>query len=63
MYIELENVKLYLIVVEVVKEVDLIVIGLGSLYISILLNLLFMELVDEIIVSKVLKVYIMNILM
>ncbi|MBC1322856.1 YvcK family protein [Listeria welshimeri] len=61
-FIEPENVKPYPTAVEAVKKADLIVIGPGSLYTSILPNLLLAELADEITASKAPKVYITNIL-
>ncbi|MEZ0537546.1 uridine diphosphate-N-acetylglucosamine-binding protein YvcK [Caldicellulosiruptoraceae bacterium PP1] len=57
-----ENAKVFNEVIEEINKADVIIIGPGSLYTSILPNLLFNEVVDSIKKSKAKKIYIANIM-
>lgn len=62
-FIILFDVKLYFEVLDEIERVDVIIIGFGSFYISIMLNFVFKEVVESIKKSRVKKIYIVNIMM
>lgn len=62
-FIILFDVKLYFEVLDEIERVDVIIIGSGSFYISIMLNFVFKEVVESIKKSRVKKIYIVNIMM
>lgn len=57
-----EKIDLLLEMIEVICQVDLIIIGLGSLYISIFLNLFVLKIGEEVVKAVVKKVYICNVM-
>jgi uncharacterized cofD-like protein len=61
-YISPSNCKPYPAAITAIKSADIIVIGPGSLFTSIIPNILVPGIVDSIVKSKALKVYICNIM-
>lgn len=57
-----EEAKVYTEVIEEINKADVIIIGPGSLYTSVLPNLLFREVVESIKKSRAKKIYIANIM-
>ena len=62
MVIYLKIHQLFPSAIESIKEADLIVLGPGSLYTSLLPNLLVPEIVDALLQSKAPKIYISNLM-
>jgi uncharacterized cofD-like protein len=61
LFIRPENAQAYLEAVDAIRAADLIVIGPGSLYTSVLPNLLVRDIRDAIRVSRAVKVYVSNV--
>lgn len=57
-----EYIDLLLEMIDVIREVDLIIIGLGSFYISIFFNLFVLKIGEEVVKVLVKKVYICNVM-
>ena len=62
LFTEPENCKALEDVIEAIKDADLIILGPGSLYTSVIPNLLIKEISDEIIKSNAKKIYVCNIM-
>ena len=62
LFIEPENCKALGTVIEAIKDADLIILGPGSLYTSVIPNLLVKEISDEIIKSNAKRIYVCNIM-
>ncbi len=62
LFIEPENCKALDTVIEAIKDADLIILGPGSLYTSVIPNLLVREISNEIIKSNAKKIYVCNIM-
>jgi len=61
-FIEPDNVKPYILALKRISEADMVVLGPGSLYTSVIPPLLLASLTDTLIRSKAKKVYICNIM-
>ncbi|MBR1942509.1 YvcK family protein [bacterium] len=62
LFIEPENCKALNTVIEAIKDADLIILGPGSLYTSVIPNLLIKEISEEIAKSNAKKIYVCNIM-
>jgi len=62
LFIEPENCKALESVIAAIKDADLIILGPGSLYTSVIPNLLIKEISEEIIKSNAKKIYVCNIM-
>lgn len=62
LFTEPENCKALDEVIQAIKEAELIILGPGSLYTSVIPNLLIKEISDEIAKSKAKKIYVCNIM-
>ncbi len=62
LFTEPENCKALEDVIEAIKDADLIILGPGSLYTSVIPNLLIKEISEEIIKSNAKKIYVCNIM-
>ena len=62
LFIEPENCKALDTVIEAIKDADLIILGPGSLYTSVIPNLLIKEISDEIVKASAKKIYVCNIM-
>lgn len=62
LYLENSDVKILDSCIQAVREADLIVLGPGSLYTSVIPNLLIGQMVEEIVNSKAKTVYICNVM-
>ncbi len=62
LFIEPENCKALETVIAAIKDADLIILGPGSLYTSVIPNLLIKEISEEIVKSNAKKIYVCNIM-
>ncbi len=62
LFIEPENCKALGTVIDAIRDADLIILGPGSLYTSVIPNLLIKEISEEIVKSQAKKIYVCNIM-